>query len=64
MQESYWEMESGFQFGKEQVGCPALITSFKLSVGVSHSSLSLSLFLFCIGIFCLFLLFYPFSDKV
>lgn len=44
MQKSYWEMESGFQFGKEQVGCPALITQFKLPVGVSHSSLSLCLF--------------------
>lgn len=32
MQESHWEMGSGFQFGKEEVGCPALITSLKHKV--------------------------------
>lgn len=71
MQKSYWEMESGFQFGKEQVGCPALITQFKLPVGVSHSSLSLCLFfspspsslLYCNFLF-IFIILSFFSDKV
>lgn len=32
MQESHWEMGSGFQFGKEQMGCPALIICLKQKV--------------------------------
>lgn len=32
MQESHWEIGSGFQFWKEQVGCPAPITSLKQKV--------------------------------
>lgn len=62
MQESRWGMGSGFRFGKEQVSCPALITSFNQKVrecaSPSPSPSPSSVLYFY------FILFYSNSDKV
>lgn len=70
MEESHWEMGSGFQFGKEQVGYPAQITSLKQKVWECGSTplFSFPFFplspSFVLNFKFLKLLFYFISDKV
>lgn len=61
MQESHWVMGSGVQFGKEQVGCPALIMSLKQKVWeCAPTPLSPSLFFLPLPLPLLYWIFYLF----